>query len=67
MGVRLVQIVEQVRKGSRSLPAADLARLNLRVGKPLSRNAAFLPDDEELVRRARRIADEILASDAPDA
>lgn len=63
MGVRLVQIVEQVRRGSRGLPAADLALLNLRVGKPLSRSAAMIPDEEKLVATARRVAKAILAED----
>lgn len=61
MGHRLVAIVERVRRESKGLPDVDLARLNLRVGKPLSRSAGTLPDDPELVERAERIARELLS------
>lgn len=60
MGQRLVAVVERVRRESKGLPDVDLARLNLRVGKPLSRLAATLPDDPELVARAERIAAELI-------
>jgi hypothetical protein len=60
MAARLQAIVERVRRESRGLPNVDLARLNLRVGKPLSRMALDLPDDPETVRRAEAAATEIL-------
>jgi len=60
VGARLLQIVEEVRTRSAGLVNVDLARLNLRVGKPLSRLAAEIPDEDELVARARAAADEIL-------
>jgi hypothetical protein len=56
----LLQIGEEVRTRSAGLVNVDLARLNLRVGKPLSRLAAQIPDEDELVDRARAAADEIL-------
>jgi hypothetical protein len=61
MGIRLVEVVEHVRTHSKGLPTLDLARLNLRVGKPLSRYAAMLPDEPEVVEAAWRAAHEILA------
>ena len=61
MGERLHAIVERVRLGSRGLPNVDLARLNLRVGRPLSRFARELPDDPQIVALAERVANEILA------
>jgi hypothetical protein len=61
MGVRLVEIVERIRQRADGLPNVDLARLNLRVGKALSRLAATMTDDPELVAAAERIAAEILA------
>ena len=60
MGVRLVQVVSHIRQNSKGLPNIDLARLNLRIGQPLSRNAAELPDTDELVEAAWRVAREIL-------
>lgn len=60
MAARLMAIVERVRRESRGLPNVDLARLNLRVGKPLSRMALELPDDPETVRLAELAANEIL-------
>lgn len=60
MAARLLAIVERVRRESHGLPNVDLARLNLRVGKPLSRMALELPDDPETVRRAEAAAAEIL-------
>ena len=61
LGALLLRIVEEVKTGSRGIPNVDLARLNLRVGKPLSRLAATLPDEPALVDAARKAADEILA------
>lgn len=61
MGVRLQAIVERVRSESRGLPNIDLARLNLKVGRPLSRQAAELPDDPQLVALAESVAREILS------
>ncbi len=61
MGVRLVKIVEQVRNRADGLPNVDLARLNLKVGKALSRLAASLADDPQLVASAERAAQEILS------
>lgn len=65
MGLQLLQIVEYVRKNSRGLPNLDLARLNLKVGKPISRLAASLPDDPALVEAAWRAANEILGNPDP--
>lgn len=61
MGVRLLAIVERVRAESKGLPNVDLARLNLKVGRPLSRQALELPDDPQLVALAESIAREILS------
>lgn len=61
MGEQLQSIVEHIRTNSRGLPSLDLARLNLRVGKPISRCAATLPDDPELVAAAWKAARAILA------
>ena len=61
MGARLLAIVERVRTESKGLPNVDLARLNLKVGRPLSRQAAELPDDPTLVALAESIAREILS------
>ena len=63
MGKRLLEIVDRVRNESRGLPNVNLARLNLRVGKPLSRFAEDIPDDPELVARARDVADQLLAEE----
>ena len=60
MGMRLVEIVLRVRRESKGLPDVDVARLNLRVGKALSRLAAVIPDDPELVELAGRVAADIL-------
>lgn len=66
MGARLVQIVEQVRNRSNGLPNVDLARLNLKVGKALSRFAATMEDEPRLVAHAEQVAREILAeAEAP--
>lgn len=61
VGQKLAAIVERVRNNSKGLPSVDLARLNLRVGKPLSRQAAELEDDPELVALAEKVADSLLA------
>ncbi|UJR85793.1 hypothetical protein [Sandaracinus amylolyticus] len=61
MGARLQAIVDRVRTESKGLPNVDLARLNLKVGRPLSRQAAELPDDPTLVALAESIAREILS------
>ncbi|HMU38285.1 MAG TPA: hypothetical protein PKE31_04685 [Pseudomonadota bacterium] len=61
MGKRLVEIVEQVRTRSKGLPSVNLARLNLKVGKPLSRFAATLDDDPATVAAAERALKEILS------
>ena len=60
MGEQLQSIVEHIRANSQGLPLVDLARLNLRVGKPISRCAATLPDDPEIVAAAWRAARAIL-------
>lgn len=60
MGVELQAVVEFVRGHSSGTPAVDLARLNLLVGRALSRNAATIADDPELVRRAWQHAREIV-------
>ncbi len=64
MGIKLEAIVERVKKNSRGLPSVDLARLNLRVGKPLSRQAAEIEDDPALVALAEEVADSLLADGA---
>jgi hypothetical protein len=60
MGVVLVSVVDYVRRHSKGSTAVDLARLNLLVGRAVSRNAQALPDDPELVQRAWRHAHEIV-------
>ncbi|MCC6557797.1 MAG: hypothetical protein IT372_33025 [Polyangiaceae bacterium] len=60
MGVQLEMIVSYVRETTRGVPAVDLARLNLRVGRALSRNATSIPDEPELVEHAWRCAREIV-------
>lgn len=62
MGHRLHAIVERVRTESAGLPNIDLARLNLRTGRPLSRVARDIPDDPDLVALAEAVADEILGT-----
>lgn len=64
MGTRLVAIVDRVRTRPNGLPGVDLARLNLKVGKPLSRLAASIADDPEIVARAERAAHEIMTEGA---
>ena len=60
MGDQLLQVVEHIRMNSRGVPALDLARLNLKLGRPVSRFAATLPDDPALVASAWAAAAEIL-------
>jgi len=62
VGHRLYAIVERVRTESSGLPNIDLARLNLRTGRPLSRIAMDIPDDPALVALAEAVADEILGT-----
>jgi hypothetical protein len=62
MGARLVAIVERIKSASNGIPHFSLARLNLKTGKPLSRDAATLPDDPELVAAAEKAANEILSN-----
>lgn len=64
MGARLVAIVDRVRTRPNGLPGVDLARLNLKVGKALSRLAATMDDDPELIARAERAAREIITEGA---
>ncbi len=64
MGTRLVAIVDRVRTRPNGLPGVDLARLNLKVGKALSRLAATMDDDPELIARAECAAREILTEGA---
>lgn len=61
MGQRLAAIVEQVRSRTDGLPSVDLARLNLKVGKALSRLAAVLEDDPVLIAIAEEAACEIIS------
>ncbi len=61
----LLEIVEQVRRDAPDLPNVALARLNLLVGKPLSRQAAMLADDPALVHAAREAARQIIGKRAP--
>ncbi|MFT3765196.1 MAG: hypothetical protein QM820_06725 [Minicystis sp.] len=60
MGVELQRVVDYVSRNTRGLAAVDLARLNLRVGQPLSRRAMLIPDRPDLVDLAWRSAREIL-------
>jgi hypothetical protein len=60
MGVALQEVVDHIRKASRGLAHFDLARLNLKLRRPVSRIAMTLPDDPELVEAAWRAAREIL-------
>jgi hypothetical protein len=52
MGVELAKVVEYVRQKSKGAAVVDLARLNLLVGRAISRNAMTLPDEPEFVQRA---------------
>jgi len=60
LGKELVQVVEFVRGRARGNAVVELARLNLLVGRALSRSAEAIPDDPELVARAWTCAREIL-------
>jgi hypothetical protein len=62
MGARLQAIVDRIRRQSTGVVNVDLARLNLRTGKPLSRLAMEIPDDPELVAHAEAVCSEILSS-----
>jgi len=52
MGVELAKVVDYVRGKSKGTVVVDLARLNLLVGRAISRNAMTLPDEPEFVQRA---------------
>lgn len=60
MGVELQKVVAYVNARTQGVAAVDLARLNLRVGRAISRQALSLPDDPELLDRAWRCAREIV-------
>jgi hypothetical protein len=60
MGEELRRVVEHVRANSRGIVSVDLARLNLVVGKPLSRMALEIPDEPKLVGAAWEAAREIV-------
>lgn len=62
MGAKLVEIVDYVRKHSRGAPAVNLARLNLLVGRAVSRSANTMPDEPELLDKAWSSAREIVGS-----
>lgn len=64
MGTKLIEVVDYVRKHSRGTPAVDLARLNLLVGRAISRSAAALPDETDVVQRAWASAREIVGHSA---
>jgi len=63
MGHELRRVVEHVRLHSRGIVNIDLARLNLLVGKPLSRMASELPDEPKLVGAAWAAAREIVGEE----
>jgi hypothetical protein len=52
MGIELAKVVDYVRRKSKGAAVVDLARLNLLVGRAISRNAMSLPDEPEIVERA---------------
>jgi hypothetical protein len=60
MGAELQSVVEHVKTHSKGIVSVDLARLNLLVGKPLSRMARELPDDPKVVKLAWEVAREIV-------
>lgn len=66
VGAELKRVVDYVNANSKGLPAVDLARLNLRIGKPISRSAMTLADQPELVERAWKYAMEILSENRGD-
>ena len=61
VGIELQKVVDYVTKSTCGLAAVDLARLNLRVGKPLSRFAMSIPDTQETITRAWQCARAIVA------
>lgn len=60
MGLELQRVVDHVRTNSKGIVSVDLARLNLLVGKPLSRMATELPDEPKIVAQAWEAAREII-------
>lgn len=62
MGTKLVEVVDYVRRHSRGAPAVNLARLNLLVGRAISRSANTLPDDQEMLDKAWSSAREIVGT-----
>ena len=65
MGIELAKVVDYVRRKSRGTAVVDLARLNLLVGRAISRNAMTLPDEPEVVQRAWTHARTILGEAEP--
>ncbi len=65
MGMQLAAVVDYVRQKSRGTAVVDLARLNLLVGRAISRNAMSLPDEPEIVQRAWQHARSILGEPEP--
>jgi hypothetical protein len=65
MGIELAKVVDYVRLKSRGTAVVDLARLNLLVGRAISRNAMTLPDEPEFVQRAWFHARSILGELGP--
>jgi len=63
MGKALVEVVDFVRVRCRGGAAVELARLNLLVGRALSRSAAEIADEPELVERAWSSARSIVRDD----
>lgn len=66
MGIELAKVVEYVRGKSKGTVVVDLARLNLLVGRAISRNAMTLPDEPEFVQRAWFHARAILGEPHPE-
>ncbi len=65
MGIELAQVVDYVRRKSKGTVVVDLARLNLLVGRAISRHAMTLPDEPEVVQRAWFHARSILGESEP--
>lgn len=65
MGIELAKVVDYVRRKSKGTAVVDLARLNLLVGRAISRNAMTLPDEPEVVQRAWFHARSILGEPEP--
>jgi hypothetical protein len=61
LGIELQRVVDYVSANTRGLASIDLARLNLKTGKPLSRMALSIPDNPELVSLAWQCAREIVS------